>query len=91
MLPLVGVCVFDIDGTLTEPGSFEAINVCKQLGYGIGINTGENRDSAQVSMNAIYNGVSERGKNLEALHPDLGIATMILCMLLIILTTNLLI
>ncbi|WP_115707418.1 hypothetical protein [Legionella sainthelensi] len=72
LLPPAGVCVFDIDGTLTERGSFEAINVCKQLGYGIGINTGENRDSAQVSMNAIYNGVSERGKSLEALHPELG-------------------
>ncbi len=72
LLPPVGVCVFDIDGTLTEPGSLEATKICAQLGYGVGINTGENKDTAQVSMNAIYNGVSERGKSLEALHPDTG-------------------
>ncbi|KGP62720.1 hypothetical protein EP47_13520 [Legionella norrlandica] len=70
--PPKGVCVFDIDGTLTEIGSLAAVKTCNALGYGLGINTGENSTSSQVSMNAIYNGVGERAGSLGMLHPDNG-------------------
>lgn len=69
----MGICVFDIDGTLTEPGSMEAVKTCIDLGYGIGINTGEDKNTAQRSMNAIYNGLSERGHSLDPLHPKEGV------------------
>ncbi|MDP1880196.1 MAG: hypothetical protein Q8K60_04580 [Parachlamydiaceae bacterium] len=67
-LPPSGLCVFDIDSTLTEPGSMAAVSTCVELGYGIGINTGEDKGTAQRSMNAIYNGLSDRGSSLDHLH-----------------------
>lgn len=69
-LPPPGVCVFDIDSTLTEPGSMVAAETCVKLGYGIGINTGESQEVAQVSMDAIYNGLSRRGSSLAHLHAE---------------------
>lgn len=71
-LPPPGICIFDIDKTLTEPGSFAAVQTCVALGYGIGINTGESLTESQKSMNAIYNGLSERGDSLTHLHPENG-------------------
>jgi hypothetical protein len=66
--PPKGVCVFDIDGTLTQAGSITAVQECVKLGFGIGINTGEDQSTAQVSMNAIYNGISARGQDLVRLY-----------------------
>lgn len=67
-VPPPGICVFDIDSTLTEPGSMTAVETCVNLGYGIGINTGEDKATAQTSMDAIYNGISRRGNSLLPLY-----------------------
>lgn len=72
--PPKGVCIFDIDGTLTEPGSLAAVKACDDLGYGLGINTGENGESGQISMNGIYNGIDERSGSLGGLHPETGVS-----------------
>lgn len=69
-LPPPGVCVFDIDETLTQPGSMAAADTCVKLGFGIGINTGEDKAESTKSMNAIYNGVSQRGHSLDHLHAN---------------------
>jgi hypothetical protein len=59
--PPPGVCIFDIDNTLTEPGSMVAAKTCVDLGFAIGINTGQgDKGTAQTSMDAIYNNRSQR-------------------------------
>ncbi len=68
-----GLCIFDIDGTLTELGSYAAVKTCNDLGYGLGVNTGESKDEAQISMNGIYNGVDRRaGGGLSGMRPENG-------------------
>ena len=47
-----GVCVFDIDYTLACKGSYAAVEVCKNAGFDLAINTARNKQKAREFLNS---------------------------------------
>lgn len=50
----MGVCVFDIDFTLNCDGAIAAVNMCKDYGFALAINTARNKSKAYEILNNNY-------------------------------------
>lgn len=46
----VGICVFDIDYTLKCDGAYAAVDLCKQAGFALAINTAREKDKAYEAI-----------------------------------------